>query len=160
MVALLSILSACSGGSSVEEHIAKANQFIAGSKYDAAIIELKNALQQDNDSAEARWLLGKIYLDSGDILSAEDAQGIGLVNRVVPDGELDAFVADWAERLAEGPPLALQMTKRMLSNSLSLSLSEALDSEAAAQTVNFGSKDTREGVLAFMQKRKPVFRGR
>jgi 2-(1,2-epoxy-1,2-dihydrophenyl)acetyl-CoA isomerase len=96
----------------------------------------------------------------GDILSAEEAQGIGVVNRVVPDDELDGVVADWAERLAAGPPLALQMTKRMLSNSLSLSLSEALDSEAAAQTVNFASQDTREGVLAFVEKRKPVFRGR
>ena len=42
---------------------------------------------------------------------------MGLVNRVVPAGELDAFVADWATRLAAGPPLALGMTKRLLSNS-------------------------------------------
>ena len=68
--------------------------------------------------------------------------------------ELDAWCA------AAGPPLALQMTKRMLSNSLSLSLSEALSAEAAAQTVNFGSQDTREGVLAFLEKRDPVYRGR
>jgi hypothetical protein len=60
MVALLSFLGACSSGNSVEEHIAKADQFIVDSKYNAAIIELKNALQQENDSAEARWLLGKI----------------------------------------------------------------------------------------------------
>jgi 2-(1,2-epoxy-1,2-dihydrophenyl)acetyl-CoA isomerase len=96
----------------------------------------------------------------GDILSARDAEGIGVVNRVVPDGELDSFVADWANRLADGPPLALQMTKRMLSNSFSLSLSEALSWEAAAQAVNFASKDTIEGVTAFIEKRAPVFRGR
>jgi enoyl-CoA hydratase/carnithine racemase len=48
----------------------------------------------------------------------------------------------------------------MLSNSASLSLSEALAGEAAAQTVNLESKDTREGVLAFLEKRAPVFRGR
>jgi 2-(1,2-epoxy-1,2-dihydrophenyl)acetyl-CoA isomerase len=96
----------------------------------------------------------------GDILSAKDAEAIGVVNRVVPDGELDSFVADWANRLADGPPLALQMTKRMLSNSFSLSLSEALSWEAAAQAVNFASKDTIEGVTAFIEKRAPVFRGR
>jgi 2-(1,2-epoxy-1,2-dihydrophenyl)acetyl-CoA isomerase len=95
----------------------------------------------------------------GDIISAEDAEQIGIVNHVLPDDELDRFVADWAERLAAGPPLAMQMTKRMLSNAFSLSLSEALASEAASQTVNFGSKDTREGVRAFMEKRAPEYSG-
>ncbi len=96
----------------------------------------------------------------GEILSAKEAAELGLVNRVVPDAELDDFVADWAGRLAEGPPLALQQTKRMLNNSASLSLSEALAWEASAQTVNLKSKDTREGVMAFLEKRAPVFRGR
>lgn len=96
----------------------------------------------------------------GDIISAEDGERMGVVNHVLPDEKLDDFVADWAERLAAGPPLALQMTKRMLTNSLSQSLSEALDSEAASQTVNFGSEDTKEGVRAFIQKRAPVYRGR
>ena len=96
----------------------------------------------------------------GDVISAREAERIGVVNRVVPDDELDAFVDDWARRLAEGPPLALQMTKRMIANAFSLSLTEALGWEAAAQTVNFASKDTREGVIAFIEKRTPVFRGR
>ncbi|MFQ5416045.1 MAG: enoyl-CoA hydratase [Myxococcota bacterium] len=96
----------------------------------------------------------------GEILSAKDAERIGIVNRVVSDAALDGFVDEWAQRLAQGPPLALQMTKRMLSNSLSLSMSEALAVEAASQSVNLTSRDTREGVSAFLEKRAPSFEGR
>jgi 2-(1,2-epoxy-1,2-dihydrophenyl)acetyl-CoA isomerase len=96
----------------------------------------------------------------GDVLSAEQARELGLVNRVVPDAELDAFVADWAERLAAGPPIALALTKRMLTGALSLGLYDALQWEAAAQTVNFASRDTREGIAAFGEKRAPIFEGR
>ena len=70
-IILLQVLTACGKGDSVEEHIARASQFIATSEYDSAVIELKNALQKDNQSSEARWLLGKVYLESGDVLSAE-----------------------------------------------------------------------------------------
>jgi 2-(1,2-epoxy-1,2-dihydrophenyl)acetyl-CoA isomerase len=96
----------------------------------------------------------------GDILSARDAERIGLVNRVVPDAALDAFVADWAERLARSAPLALQLTRKLLSNAFSIGLSEALDAEAAAQSINLVSEDTKEGIHAFLEKRKPVFHGR
>jgi putative PEP-CTERM system TPR-repeat lipoprotein len=71
LLALLLVLAACGAEYSTEEHIARARQFIAQEKYDAAIIELKNALQNDGESGEARWLLGKYYLESGDVQSAE-----------------------------------------------------------------------------------------
>ncbi len=95
----------------------------------------------------------------GDIISAADASEMGLVNRVLPDGELDAFVDGWARRLAAGPPIALALTKRMLNNAMNVTLEEALDDEGAAQTVNFGTKDTIEAMSAFTEKREPKFKG-
>jgi enoyl-CoA hydratase/carnithine racemase len=96
----------------------------------------------------------------GDIVSAEEARELGLVNRLVPADEIDAFVAGWAERLAAGPPIALAMTKRMLNRSFESSFEQVLDEEGVAQTVNFGTTDTVEAITAFLQKREPRFRGR
>ena len=95
----------------------------------------------------------------GDIISAADASEMGLVNRVLPDSELDAFVDGWALRLAAGPPIALALTKRMLNNAMNVTMEEALDDEGAAQTVNFGTKDTIEAMSAFTEKREPKFKG-
>jgi len=96
----------------------------------------------------------------GDIIDATEAERIGLVNRVVADEKLDAFVDDWATRLAAGPPIALAQTKRMLNNAMNVTLEEALDDEGAAQSVNFATKDTVEAMLAFAEKREPKFTGR
>ena len=95
-----------------------------------------------------------------DILSAVEAESFGLVNRVVPDDELDAFVDDWAQRLSEGPTLALSMTKTLLNNSLGVSMDQALEDEARAQATNFGTRDTREALIAFAERRPPSFEGR
>ena len=95
-----------------------------------------------------------------DIVNAADAERIGLVNRVLPDAEIDAFVDDWAKRLAAGPPIALAQSKRLLNNSANVTLEQALDDEGAAQTVNFGTKDTLEAISAFTEKREPRFTGR
>lgn len=103
--------------------------------------------------AKEMALLAEIY-------SAPEAAEMGLVNRVVPAAELDAFVDDWASRLAGGPPIALAMTKRLLNNSLNVTLEEALDDEGLSQTVNFYTGDTKEAVKAFLERREPEFKGR
>ena len=95
-----------------------------------------------------------------DIIGARDAEALGLVNRVVADAELDDFVADWARRLAAGPPIALAQTKRLLNNSVGITLEQALDDESTAQSVNLATADTREAMQAFVDKRAPTFLGR
>jgi 2-(1,2-epoxy-1,2-dihydrophenyl)acetyl-CoA isomerase len=74
--------------------------------------------------------------------------------------ELDAFVDDWATRLAAGPPIARSMSKKLLNNSAAVSMAQALEDEARCQTVNFTTEDTREAMRAFAEKRSPKFLGR
>jgi len=95
-----------------------------------------------------------------DIISAKEAAELGLVNRVLPSGELDAFVNDWANRLAAGPPIALALTKRLITNSFNVTMDEALEAEGMAQSVNTATEDTAEAIRAFLEKREPKFRGR
>ena len=94
-----------------------------------------------------------------DVISAQEAEKLGIVNRVVPAAELDAVVDDWARRLAAGPPIALSLTKTMLNNSFMVSMDQALEDEARSQSVNFGTKDFQEAIAAFLQKRDPNFEG-
>ena len=70
-IALLLVTAACTDGQTSAEHIAQAKSLMAEDQSQAAVIELKNALQKDNASAEARWLLGKLQLDAGQVAAAE-----------------------------------------------------------------------------------------
>ena len=94
-----------------------------------------------------------------DIVSAKEAADIGLVNRVVPSAEVDAFVDGWARTLAAGPPLALSMTKTLLNNGLVTSMEQAVEDEARCQALNFSTADAMEAMQAFSEKRDPNFRG-
>lgn len=94
------------------------------------------------------------------MVDAAEAERIGLVNRVVPVGELDEAVATWATELAAGPPIALAQTKALLNRSSTSSLADALEAEGAAQVVNFSTSDTAEAIGAFLTKRPPKFTGR
>jgi 2-(1,2-epoxy-1,2-dihydrophenyl)acetyl-CoA isomerase len=95
-----------------------------------------------------------------DILSAEEAREFGIVNRVVPDAELDKVVEEWAARLAAGPPIALSMTKAMLNHASAVSMAQAVEDEARCQVVNMATADVAEAMQAFLQKREPRFKGR
>ena len=95
-----------------------------------------------------------------EVVDANEADRIGLVNRVLPDDELDAYVDDVVVRIAAGPPLALSMSKALLNHGVETSMSQALEAEAASQAANFGSADTQEAGRAWIEKRQPEFRGR
>jgi 2-(1,2-epoxy-1,2-dihydrophenyl)acetyl-CoA isomerase len=95
-----------------------------------------------------------------DIIDASEADRIGLVNRIVPHDELDRTVREVAGRLAALPPVQLSVSKRLLNQSLSVSMTDALEFEDVAQVLNFQSADTAEAVAAFVQKRPPSFTGR
>jgi enoyl-CoA hydratase/carnithine racemase len=96
----------------------------------------------------------------GGMWSGEEAAEMGLINRVLPLDELDAFVEDWARTLAAGPPLALSMTKTLLHASSLASMEQAVEDEARCQALNFSTMDTAEAMAAFAEKRDPVFIGR
>jgi enoyl-CoA hydratase/carnithine racemase len=95
----------------------------------------------------------------GDILSANEAEGFGLVNRVVPAAELMTIVNDWAHRLADLPALQLSLIKRQLNQAMLPTMETALMSEEVAQALAFTSPEVGEAVQAFREKRQPNFRG-
>jgi len=102
----------------------------------------------------------KELLFFGDALSAAEAERLGLVNRVVPDGELAKTAREWAERLAAGPTRALALTKQLVNASLDADRSTAFAAEATAQEINMTTADAQEGVASFVARRRPTFRGR
>jgi 2-(1,2-epoxy-1,2-dihydrophenyl)acetyl-CoA isomerase len=96
----------------------------------------------------------------GDALTAADAERLGLVNRVVPDAELEKTARTWAERLATGPTRTLALTKQLVNASLDTDRTAAFAAEAAAQEINMTTRDAQEGVASFAERRSPVYRGR
>ena len=91
---------------------------------------------------------------------APTAQSLGLVNWVVPAAHLAAETARIAQRLASGPTFTYGETKALLSQAFESSLETQLEAETQAFARCAATEDLREGVTAFVEKRKPVFRGR
>jgi enoyl-CoA hydratase len=96
----------------------------------------------------------------GEQISAEEAERIGIVNRVVPAGEFDTFVADWAQRLASKSPVLMRLGKDAMFRQQDMPLADALEYLHHNLTLAFSTEDIQEGVRAFMEKREPEWRGR
>jgi len=97
---------------------------------------------------------------TGDLIDAAGAKAIGLVNDVFPTAELQSRVRALAGRMSEKSPIALRMAKEAVKNASRMNLREGLDRETDLFSLTFGSEDKAEGVRAFLEKRKPDFKGR
>jgi len=105
------------------------------------------------DRALKMTLLAEVY-------DAKTALELGLVTEVVPHAELEARVNDFARRLADGPPLAIRLAKRMMYKQRDMTLENALEDAALNVMITNPSEDVREGIRAFREKQKPNFKGK
>ena len=97
---------------------------------------------------------------TGEIIDAQTAYNIGLVNRVVPAADLEAKTMEIANRIAEKSPIALRLAKEAVKLASRSNLDEGLRREVDLFALCFSSEDKNEGVSAFLEKRKAVFKGR
>jgi enoyl-CoA hydratase/carnithine racemase len=100
------------------------------------------------------------YVLTGDIMSARDAYEMGLVSELVADAQVEQRAVDMAKHIAELSPLAMEQAKEAVLRGMDASLETGLALETKAIQILFSSEDQKEGMAAFIEKRKPKFLGR
>jgi len=101
----------------------------------------------------------KEYLMTGDLISAAEAERIGLINHAVPPGEVVPKAMELAHRLANGPTRAIRWTKLACNKRLRDEVNLVLDASLAVETISMLTEDHREAARAFVEKRSPKFKG-
>jgi enoyl-CoA hydratase/carnithine racemase len=100
------------------------------------------------------------YLYTGDFIEAKDAERLGILNMLVPAADLLKETMVLAEKIANGPPIAIRMTKLNVYKGLNMDLESALQLAAACESITLTSEDHKEGVAAFREKRPANFQGK
>jgi len=99
------------------------------------------------------------YVLTGDLFGAREAYQMGLVSELVPDAEVEKRALEMAKQIAELPPLAIEMAKEAVLRGMDAALDTGLALETKAIQLLFSSQDQKEGMAAFIEKRKPKFTG-
>ena len=100
------------------------------------------------------------YVLTGDIFGAKEASDMNLVSEVVPDAEVEKRAIAMAAQIAELPPLAIQLAKEAVIRGMDAALETGLTLESRTLQLLFASQDQKEGMTAFIEKRKPKFTGK
>jgi 2-(1,2-epoxy-1,2-dihydrophenyl)acetyl-CoA isomerase len=100
------------------------------------------------------------YILTAKTFSAEEAKELGIVNKVVDQNKLDNTVEELLSRFRELPPMAVGKAKMLINKSMSNDMLTHLDLESKTASQSAGTEDFKEGVTAFVEKRKPVFKGK